>query len=75
MAAAKLLVILIGSGLFPVVTGAISDAVGGPNSIRPAILATVALLAPAAFFFYRAGLASSRAAEAEGPAMIGGKKS
>jgi MFS family permease len=67
MATAKMLVILIGSGIFPVVTGAISDAVGGDDSIRPAILATVALLAPAALFFYLAGRAGGRDPERPDP--------
>jgi len=55
MAASKLLVILIGSGLFPFLTGAISDAVGTENSIQPAILATMSLLAVASCCFVLAG--------------------
>ncbi|WP_281824589.1 MFS transporter [Sphingobium sp. BS19] len=55
MATSKLLVILIGSGLFPFLTGAISDAVGTGNSIQPAILATISLLAVAPWFFMLAG--------------------
>jgi len=44
VAATKLISILIGSGLIPLMTGAISDAVGGANSMRPALLFTTALL-------------------------------
>jgi MFS family permease len=60
MAAAKLLVILIGSGLFPVLTGAISDAVGGTQSIRPAVLATVWLLGVSSVYFILAGRKAGR---------------
>jgi len=44
LGATKLLSIFAGSGLMPLITGAISDAVGGPQSIRPAILITMLLL-------------------------------
>jgi MFS family permease len=60
MATAKLLVILIGSGLFPVLTGAISDAVGGTRSIRPAVLVTVWLLGIASVYFILAGRNAGR---------------
>jgi len=44
MATNRLVSILFGSGLIPVMTGAISDAIGGAGSIRPALLFTTALL-------------------------------
>jgi MFS family permease len=44
MATNRLVSILLGTGLIPVMTGAISDAVGGAGSIRPALLFTTALL-------------------------------
>jgi hypothetical protein len=43
--------ILLGTGLIPVMTGAISDAIGGAGSIRPALLFTTALL-PLCTFCY-----------------------
>ncbi|MDG2459455.1 MAG: MFS transporter [Luminiphilus sp.] len=53
MASAKLLSVLFGGGLIPLMTGAISDFVGGEESLRPAVLATVMLYALATFFFAR----------------------
>jgi MFS family permease len=44
MATNRLVSILLGTGLIPVMTGAISDAIGGAGSIRPALLFTTALL-------------------------------
>jgi MFS family permease len=44
MAASRLISILLGTGLIPVMTGVISDAIGGAGSIRPALLLTTALL-------------------------------
>jgi MFS family permease len=44
MAANRVISILLGTGLIPVMTGAISDAVGGAASIRLALLFTTALL-------------------------------
>jgi MFS family permease len=44
MAANRLISILLGTGLIPVMTGVISDAIGGAGSIRPALLLTTALL-------------------------------
>jgi MFS family permease len=44
MATNRLISILLGTGLIPVMTGAISDAIGGAGSIRPALLLTTALL-------------------------------
>jgi MFS family permease len=44
LAATKLISILVGSSLIPLMTGAISDSIGGTNSIRPAVLSTVAIL-------------------------------
>ena len=51
MATNRLVSILFGSGLIPVMTGAISDAIGGAGSIRPALLFTTALL-PLCTFCY-----------------------
>jgi MFS family permease len=56
LATGKLLAVLIGGGLIPLMTGVISDAVGGEDSLRPAILATVALYSVATLFFTLAGL-------------------
>jgi MFS family permease len=47
LATTKLVSMLIGSGVIPMLTGVISDAIGGPDSIRPALLFTTALLLPA----------------------------
>jgi MFS family permease len=44
MATNRLVSILFGSGLIPVMTGAISDAIGGAGAIRLALLFTTALL-------------------------------
>jgi MFS family permease len=44
MAANRLISILFGTGLIPVLTGAVSDAIGGTGSIRLALLFTTALL-------------------------------
>lgn len=44
MAANRLISILLGTGLMPVLTGTISDAIGGAGSIRLALLSTIALL-------------------------------
>jgi MFS family permease len=44
MAANRLISILLGTGLIPVMTGVISDAIGGAGSIRPALVLTTALL-------------------------------
>jgi MFS family permease len=51
VAATRLISILIGSGLIPLMTGAISDAVGGANSMRPALLFTTALLLVCTFCY------------------------
>jgi len=51
MATNRLVSILLGTGLIPVMTGAISDAIGGAGSIRPALLLTTALL-PLCTFCY-----------------------
>ena len=53
MASAKLLSVLVGGGLIPFMTGAISDFVGGEESLRPAVLSTVMLYALATLFFAR----------------------
>jgi hypothetical protein len=44
MATNRLISILLGTGLIPVMTGAISDAIGGAGSIRLALLFTTSLL-------------------------------
>ena len=44
MAVNRVISILLGTGLIPVVTGTISDAIGGAGSIRLALLSTTALL-------------------------------
>jgi MFS family permease len=44
MATNRLISILFGTGLIPVMTGAVSDAIGGARSIRLALLFTTALL-------------------------------
>jgi MFS family permease len=44
MAATRVISILLGTGLIPVLTGAISDAIGGAGSIQLALLFTTALL-------------------------------
>jgi MFS family permease len=44
VAATRLISILFGTGLSPLMTGAISDSIGGSDSIRPALLFTTALL-------------------------------
>ena len=64
LATGKLLSVLIGGGIIPLMTGMISDAVGGDDSLRPAILATVALYSVATILFALAGL-SARKARAE----------
>jgi MFS family permease len=51
MATNRLVSILLGTGLIPVMTGVISDAIGGAGSIRPALLFTTALL-PLCTFCY-----------------------
>jgi MFS family permease len=56
LATGKLLSVLVGGGLIPLMTGVISDAVGGADSLRPAVLATVVLYSVATLFFARAGL-------------------
>jgi fucose permease len=60
LATGKLLSVLIGGGLIPLMTGMISDAVGGDDSLRPAILATVALYSVASIFFALAGLSARK---------------
>jgi len=57
IALAKLLTIAVGNTVLTFATGALSDAIGGYDSIRWALLATVLLNAWAAFHF----LKSSRA--------------
>jgi MFS family permease len=44
MAVTKLISILLGGSLIPWITGAVSDTIGGSQSIRPALLATTTLL-------------------------------
>jgi MFS family permease len=44
MAATKLITTFFGSGMIPLITGALSDAIGGPGSIRLALLFTVLML-------------------------------
>ncbi|MFT5137471.1 MAG: MFS family permease [Halioglobus sp.] len=61
LATGKLLAVLIGGGLIPLMTGMISDAVGGDDSLRPAMLATVALYSVATVFFALAGLSARKA--------------
>jgi MFS family permease len=56
LATGKLLAVLIGGGLIPLMTGVVSDAVGGEDSLRPAVIATVALYSVATLLFARAGL-------------------
>jgi MFS family permease len=51
MATNRLVSILLGSGLIPLLTGTVSDAIGGAGSIRPALLFTTALL-PLCTFCY-----------------------
>jgi len=51
MAVSKLFSTLLGNGPFPLITGAISDAIGGPGSIRPALLCTMAVLLIPAFCY------------------------
>ena len=55
LATGKLISILVGGGLIPFLTGFVSDLVGGSDSLRPAILATVSLHLLASFLFFRAG--------------------
>ena len=51
LATTKLVSMLIGSGVIPMLTGMISDAIGGSDSIRPALMFTTALLLPATFCY------------------------
>ena len=51
LAATKLVSILVGSSLIPLMTGTISDAVGGIGSIRPAILCTTTLFSLSTFCY------------------------
>ena len=51
LATARLVSMLIGSGVIPMLTGVISDAIGGRDSIRPALIFTTALLVPATFCY------------------------
>ena len=44
---------LVGAGPIPLITGAISDAIGGPQSIRPALLCTLAFLLFSIFCYVR----------------------
>jgi MFS family permease len=53
MAVTKLISILLGGSLIPWITGAVSDAVGGPQSIRPALLVTTMLLLLNTVFYWR----------------------
>lgn len=61
LATGKLLSVLIGGGIIPLMTGVVSDAVGGDDSLRPAVLATVALYSVATFFFALAGYHARKA--------------
>ena len=54
LAATKLISTLVGEGPVPLFTGAISDAIGGPASIRTALLCTMAFSLVAAFCHFRA---------------------
>jgi MFS family permease len=51
LASAKLISMLVGNSMIPFMTGAISDAVGGSNAIRVAIICTTALLLVATFCY------------------------
>lgn len=51
MAVARLVSMVLGAGLIPLFTGAISDAIGGTGSIRPALLCSTALLLPCTFCY------------------------
>ena len=51
LASGKLLSVLIGGGIIPFLTGLVSDLFGGDQSLRPAMLLTVALYGVATFFF------------------------
>jgi len=53
VAMVKFLSTLIGGGPIPLITGAISDAIGGPGSIRPALPYTMAILLIAVFCYVR----------------------
>jgi MFS family permease len=55
LAVTKLISIFVGTGFMPMITGTISDAIGGPYAMRWAILATIALQWLAAFCFFMAG--------------------
>ena len=65
LATGKLLAVLIGGGLIPLMTGMVSDAVGGDESLRPALLATVALYSVATILFWLAGLSARKASAKE----------
>lgn len=60
LAMTKLFTVLIGDGPVPLLTGAISDAVGGPGSLRPALLGTMFLLLISAFSYLLVRRAISR---------------
>ena len=51
IAATRVISILLGTGLIPVMTGAISDAIGGAGSIRLALLFTTGLLPPCTYCY------------------------
>ena len=60
LATGKLLSVLVGGGFIPLLTGAVSDAIGGEDSLRPAVLATVMLYIVAAVLFGLAGLSARK---------------
>lgn len=51
--AMKMMSSLIGDVPMPFITGAISDAIGGPGSIRPALLCTLTLMLVSSFLYAR----------------------
>lgn len=51
MAVARLVPMVVGSGLIPLFTDVISDAIGGADSIRLALLYTTALLVPCTYCY------------------------
>lgn len=53
LALAKLSFTLLGDGPIPLLTGTLSDAIGGPHSLRPAFLCTMTLSLAATFCYAR----------------------
>ena len=60
LAVTKLVEIMVGTGVIPLFTGAVSDAIGGPMSLRYALVITACIFPVSAVFFFRAGAAARR---------------